>query len=366
MEPLKDCTNKNRKDYKHIYTEIPGWNRKQRSVVFGTTYTAAVDIYWVRRSCSFFAKDRLGVGSANRSLKTARIFLKRKSNECWVDMYMQNILHVWKANMDCQFCLDAYSVIIYIVNYVSKQARGLSLSLNQVMKECKRNSSGIKEAVKALGNVFLKSLELSVQEVIYVLLGLPLTYLSRDVVSIATQPEEEWAKVIKHVQQLRYCRPQDTDIYMTDKFDMYIRRPPALEEICLADFWCKLQHKKATGHNSRGPKVIAKSASVIYSSRRRAKILSYICPTKQEDAENYYRIRRKRLETRVQQFWVGVKGLSKEESTVFVENYSWYNQENIHHLYELLQSVESAATWRKARKPPSTSFSVGNSLRMTS
>lgn len=106
-------------------------------------------------------------------------------------MYMQNILHVWKANMDCQFCLDAYSVIIYIVNYVSKQARGLSLSLNQVMKECKRNSSGIKEAVKALGNVFLKSLELSVQEVIYVLLGLPLTYLSRDVVSIATQPEEE-------------------------------------------------------------------------------------------------------------------------------------------------------------------------------
>lgn len=84
------------------------------------------------------------------SLKTPKVFLKRKPSESRVNMYMRNLLPVWQANMDCLFCLDAYSVVVYIVNYINKQARGLSLSLREVMKECQKNKTDIRNSVKTL------------------------------------------------------------------------------------------------------------------------------------------------------------------------------------------------------------------------
>ena len=64
--------------------------------------------------CSFTYEEYILTIRSN--LKHDKVFPKRKPCEGRVNMYMRNLLYVWKANMDCQACVDPYSVVHYIVN----------------------------------------------------------------------------------------------------------------------------------------------------------------------------------------------------------------------------------------------------------
>lgn len=56
--------------------------------------------------------------------KGMTVVLKRDIDEMWVNNYNPHYLMAWQANMDIQLCLDSYSVITYITDYITKADAG--------------------------------------------------------------------------------------------------------------------------------------------------------------------------------------------------------------------------------------------------
>ena len=233
------------------------------------------------------------------ALTRTKVFIKRKPIECRVNMYMKNLLYVWQANMDCQFCLDPYSVVAYIVNYINKENRGLSLNLQQMTKQCEKQKCNIRDTVKKLGNVFANSSEVCVQECIYILLGLPLAHQSTDVYFINTAPPEKRTKVLKNKKELEKELANSQNIYKEDKYEIYANRPQYFKNWCFAEYVCRVSISTRTKTN------IAKQSIGIYTGRNgntyyldnkkrysigRRRILSYCCPPLKKDPEEHYRI----------------------------------------------------------------------------
>ena len=71
------------------------------------------------------------------SFKGKQVVLKRKPNECFINNYNKRCLKAYQANMDIQFCLDAYAVVTYVCDYWSKDETGTKEFLKQALKEAK-------------------------------------------------------------------------------------------------------------------------------------------------------------------------------------------------------------------------------------
>lgn len=336
LEPNKEATSADKKNYGHI--------QKYADKVVSDEVTFEKMLDDLELSLDDYVK------AVRSSLKTPKVFLKRRPCEARVNMYMRNAVHVWQANMDCQFCLDPYTVVVYIANYINKQSRGLSLGLSEVMKENRKNQVDLNKSIKALGNVFLNSAELSVQEACYMLLGLPLAYMSRDVMTICTREIHDRARVVKDSSVLNNCNPEDEDIFNDDKFIFYAKRPMGLQNMCFADFCCTVNRYKRGTRSPNATNIIAQDEDYIFCSRNRSKILSYVCPVKDQDPEGYYRINFLlflpwRVENEIASNYVTYfecfKELNEEQRSMLKENAQKYNKENIHHLLDLMETVQS-------------------------
>ena len=86
------------------------------------------------------------------SVKTEKVFLKRKPFENRINPYMKDLLGVWKANHDIQFILDAYACAMYIVSYINKSANGMSRLMSEACKEARKGNKSLKESVRHIGN----------------------------------------------------------------------------------------------------------------------------------------------------------------------------------------------------------------------
>ena len=75
------------------------------------------------------------------SVKTEKVFLKRKPFENRINPYMKDLLGVWKANHDIQFILDAYACAMYIVSYINKSAKGMSTHVGGMQRSSKRKQT---------------------------------------------------------------------------------------------------------------------------------------------------------------------------------------------------------------------------------
>ena len=94
--------------------------------------------------------------------------------------------------MDIQYVLDVYACAVYIVNYISKGQKGISELLHQACSEARKGNHDIKQQVRDIGSRFLKNVEISVKEAVYIVLQLPMKKASRKIIFINTSPPNEW------------------------------------------------------------------------------------------------------------------------------------------------------------------------------
>lgn len=83
-------------------------------------------------------------------LKSSKILLKRQPKDCRLNAFSPKILSLMRSNMDIQFVLDPYACIGYIVDYINKSNRGLSLSLRTWLEEFKKGDGGIRKQLQGL------------------------------------------------------------------------------------------------------------------------------------------------------------------------------------------------------------------------
>ena len=179
------------------------------------------------------------------SLNRPTIFLKRNSNKLRINNYNKHCLLAWRANMDIQFILDIYSCAMYVVSYISKAQRGMSELLRKACEEAREGNLSIKQQVRDIGNKFLNSVEISVQEAVYIILQLPMRRSSREVVFINTDLPGERVRLLKSIDHIQQVDDDSEDIESGGLIKRYTHRPPYLENVTLAHW--------ATWYDNREP-----------------------------------------------------------------------------------------------------------------
>ncbi|XP_062602358.1 uncharacterized protein LOC134264070, partial [Saccostrea cucullata] len=204
----------------------------------------------MRNGCDLSYRELLGtvlkiseedyIKCIRSSLRGPKVFLERKPCDMRVNSYNSVVLDAWKANIDIQYILDPYACAMYIVSYISKSQRGMSDLLNRAAKEAREGNLDIKRQVRHIGNHFLNSVEVGAQEAAYLVLQMPMTKASRDVVFINTSPSDDRVILIKTDAELEKLTPNSTDVECSNAIKRYAKRPKQLENWCLADYVSQL------------------------------------------------------------------------------------------------------------------------------
>ena len=174
------------------------------------------------------------------SLKPPKVFLKRKTKDMRINLFNEGILLAWKANLDIQIVLEPYGCASYIVGYISKSQRGMSVQLDAAAKEARKGNLDLKKQVRHIGNVFSNCVEVSAQEAVYLDLQIPLTKCTRDNVFINTSVPEERIFLLKPKAALDELPAESTDVESDNVIQRYSKRPKQLSKFCLADYVSKV------------------------------------------------------------------------------------------------------------------------------
>ena len=91
------------------------------------------------------------------TLVRAQFFPQHKPCEIHINNYMRQCHHIWRANHNIQPCLNPYAVVEYILSYVTKGQKGMSVQMERACFDAKRGNMDLKESVRHMGNVFLNA-----------------------------------------------------------------------------------------------------------------------------------------------------------------------------------------------------------------
>ena len=195
--------------------------------------------------------ERQYILAIRSSLNSPTIFLKRSPNELRINNYNPTCLRAWRANMDIQYVLDVYACAMYIVSYISKAQKRMSELLRKAVEEAKEGNTNIKQQVRDIGNKFLNSVEISLQEAVYVVLQLSMRKASRSVVFINTSPPAEQVELLKTYSEIENLSDHCKEIQSGGLLKRCIEHPERLQNITLADW--------AAWHDSCGKKSYRKT-----------------------------------------------------------------------------------------------------------
>ncbi|XP_053402924.1 uncharacterized protein LOC123548901 [Mercenaria mercenaria] len=243
------------------------------------------------------------------SLNSPKVFLKRHPSEIRVNLYNEHVLKGWRANVDIQFVLDPYACAMYIVSYISKSQRGMSNLLHAAAKEARNGNLDIKRQVRHIGNVFSNSVEVSAQEAVYLVLQMPLTKSTRDVVFINTSTSNERVQLLKPASVLENMPAESTDIMSDNVIKRYSKRPKVLQHYCLADYVSQFEVIYPDGNGDSDERnddennmevtddenleeietVIFLKSGIKIRRRQNSKVIRYVRFSRKTDEENHYR-----------------------------------------------------------------------------
>jgi hypothetical protein len=96
-----------------------------------------------------------------------RVVLQRDVCEIFVNNYNPIWMEAWNANMDLQICLDFFSIITYMTDYVSKPETKTTEALKQVLKIKEQQKASTYDVMKALIQTYLTHREMGECESYY-------------------------------------------------------------------------------------------------------------------------------------------------------------------------------------------------------
>ena len=263
--PEQDKTHFNRiRDYLAVLEEVKP-----------TTMTFADFLNNLQMSSNeYFAAIQAGI---NRPT----ILLKRNVDEIMINNYNPKILNMMGSNMDLQLILDGYAVVAYLVDYISKPARGLTKQLRKCVEVTQSGNTNLKDRLTKISNAFINATEISAQEAAWSLLELPMSQLSEDTVFIMTFPFEERSRMVKSREKLQKLDPNSTDIFEKNLLDRYTQRPDNYESMSLADFaaWMESSLNGEPLKNGKG----------FVRKRQKPKIIQYRKYQENVQPDQYYR-----------------------------------------------------------------------------
>ncbi|XP_073688692.1 uncharacterized protein [Garra rufa] len=236
----------------------------------------------------------------NECSKKKSIVLKRNPKDIWVNQYNRDLLRAWQGNMDIQYVTDAFSVVVYILSYITKAEQEMGLLLQRAQNEAINGNLEAKASLKQLGSVYLHNREISAQEAVYRLTVMHLKECSRKVQFIPIGQNPVKMSLPLHILQNKVENEQSGDesnFWMTSVIERYKNRPEKepLEHLCLASFCSEyrvLAKSEVSSQNKTAKNEIIKlnnnNGHVKRRTRTEPAVVRYprFSPTK--DPEKYY------------------------------------------------------------------------------
>ena len=126
------------------------------------------------------------IKAVQTSVIRPKLYLKCKPCEIRVNNYMKHCLEFWCTNHDIQPTLYPYAVVQYKLSYITEQQKGVRIIMDWACSEAKDRNMDLKESVRHIGNTFVNGVETSLQKAAYLVLQMPITQMSRQVIFINT------------------------------------------------------------------------------------------------------------------------------------------------------------------------------------
>ena len=164
------------------------------------------------------------ISAVRTTIVRTKMFFKRQPSEIRINNYMKNCFHFWRANHDIQPSIEPYGMVKYILSYVTKGQKGMSIVMEKACREARNGNMDLKQSVRHMGNAFLNGVETSQEEAACLLLGIPITQMSRKVVFINTTPIEQRTFVLKSMEDIKKLDPESTDVVSTNMITSYEKR----------------------------------------------------------------------------------------------------------------------------------------------
>ena len=162
-----------------------------------------------------------------------------------------------------------------------------------------------------MGNAFLNGVETSQEEAACLLLGIPITQMSREVFFINTAPIDERTFVLKSMKEIKKMDPESTDVMSSNALTAYKQRSQKhFSNYTLADFVSEIMisfpNTKARedyyesntddypleemeDENSQGQVLLQLQNGTKFIKHSVPRIIRYVNYNRDKDPENYFR-----------------------------------------------------------------------------
>ena len=128
------------------------------------------------------------------------VHYKRDLDEIFVNTYNEEWIVAFKGNMDIQLCLDYYSILTYITDYVSKVENGITKAIKEALKRSEEKK--LKEKMKIVADTFLTHRQLGASEALYrILPSLHLKESNSDCVFVQTGFPDNRSKFLRKLKE---------------------------------------------------------------------------------------------------------------------------------------------------------------------
>ena len=195
-------------------------------------------------------KCKVSVEDYTKALKYSygrySITCKRNLQERYVNCYNKEWIKAWNGNVDIQVCLDYFAVITYVTDSVSEDDNTLTQVILEAAKHCKSKTA--RNRMKTIKDTFLTHRQMGEAEVYYrIFPELHLKDSNVKTVFLPTGFPENRTHFMQKVSCENMHQYTEDELVTIDGkdskyvakpsiIDKYMRRPGALEQMCLMQF----------------------------------------------------------------------------------------------------------------------------------
>ena len=162
------------------------------------------------------------------------LILRRDPRDVFTNNYNIKLMNYHSANQDIQYVSDMWACAQYVTNYLTKSETNISSILKKINEEGIKTGLQTTKILDKLSRALDKNREVSIQETVYRILGLPMCKFSKVVQFISTvHPHKRDGLLRANTDE------NDENIFHDSLFTYYEARPKS-DEVKPKEFWDEL------------------------------------------------------------------------------------------------------------------------------
>ena len=225
----KDTLKQWKDDYRKVRTYLLRQTFEKSDDFFKHSYDEFLDAIGLTH-LHYMNCLRIAVSSGRSS---GMVVLKRDCKDLFTNNYNRLLTQTHQANHDISFVLDQYSLINYILGYITKAEAGLSKLLQMIDDESAKFGRTPGQKMRAFSNAIDINREVSRPEAIYRMCGFHMCQGTRQHKFIqAGHPSKREGRLRSGLEDLE----KGDNPFCNTPYDYYMNRPDDLEDLSILEF----------------------------------------------------------------------------------------------------------------------------------